>query len=168
MLLCVNNHHIVRGYEGLTESLLLYRKKPTQPVQKYSFLKQSMTTMLNTYSKVFVVIVDNVGSQQMNITRKQMWVVVRLKSWWARTPWCARCSRLFWLPTPTTTTARLSHQLSRPRNVLLYNTSLAPVKTVHIFRRPYIKLVKKYFVKNLLKICIRVLFGWVGSSFFSL
>ena len=80
MLLCVNNHHIVRGYEGLTESLLLYRKKPTQPVQKYSFLKQSMTTMLNTYSKVFVVIVDNVGSQQMNITRKQMWVVVRLKS----------------------------------------------------------------------------------------
>jgi large subunit ribosomal protein LP0 len=28
--------------------------------------------MLNTYTKVFVVIVDNVGSQQMNITRKQM------------------------------------------------------------------------------------------------
>jgi len=31
-----------------------------------------MTTMLNTYSKVFIVDVDNVGSQQMNITRKQM------------------------------------------------------------------------------------------------
>jgi len=31
-----------------------------------------MTAMLNTYSKVFVVDVDNVGSQQMNITRKQM------------------------------------------------------------------------------------------------
>jgi len=31
-----------------------------------------MTEMLNTYSKVFVVDVDNVGSQQMNITRKQM------------------------------------------------------------------------------------------------
>lgn len=31
-----------------------------------------MTQLLNTYSKVFVVIVDNVGSQQMNITRKQM------------------------------------------------------------------------------------------------
>jgi len=31
-----------------------------------------MTQLLNTYSKVFVVIVDNVGSQQMNMTRKQM------------------------------------------------------------------------------------------------
>jgi len=31
-----------------------------------------MTVMLNTYSKVFIVDVDNVGSQQMNITRKQM------------------------------------------------------------------------------------------------
>jgi len=31
-----------------------------------------MTAMLNTYSKVFIVDVDNVGSQQMNITRKQM------------------------------------------------------------------------------------------------
>jgi large subunit ribosomal protein LP0 len=31
-----------------------------------------MTEMLNTYTKVFVVDVDNVGSQQMNITRKQM------------------------------------------------------------------------------------------------
>jgi len=33
---------------------------------------QKMTTLLNTYSKVFIVCVDNVGSQQMNITRKQM------------------------------------------------------------------------------------------------
>jgi len=31
-----------------------------------------MTRLLNTYSKVFVVVVDNVGSQQMNVTRKQM------------------------------------------------------------------------------------------------
>lgn len=31
-----------------------------------------MTVMLNSYSKVFVVDVDNVGSQQMNQTRKQM------------------------------------------------------------------------------------------------
>jgi len=31
-----------------------------------------LTTMLNTYSKVFVVDVDNVGSQQMNVTRLQM------------------------------------------------------------------------------------------------
>jgi len=31
-----------------------------------------MTVMLNTYSKVFVVDVDNVGSQQMNQTRRQM------------------------------------------------------------------------------------------------
>jgi len=31
-----------------------------------------MTNMLGTYSKVFVVEVDNVGSQQMNITRRQM------------------------------------------------------------------------------------------------
>lgn len=31
-----------------------------------------MTNMLNTYGKVFVVSVDNVGSQQMNSTRKSM------------------------------------------------------------------------------------------------
>jgi len=31
-----------------------------------------MTRMLNTYSKVFVVSVDNVGSQQMNATRRSM------------------------------------------------------------------------------------------------
>jgi large subunit ribosomal protein LP0 len=31
-----------------------------------------MTVMLNSYSKVFVVDVDNVGSQQMNQTRRQM------------------------------------------------------------------------------------------------
>jgi len=31
-----------------------------------------MTTMLNTYGKVFVVQVDNVGSQQLNATRKNM------------------------------------------------------------------------------------------------
>jgi len=33
---------------------------------------QRMTAMLNTYGKVFVVTVDNVGSQQLNATRKQM------------------------------------------------------------------------------------------------
>jgi len=31
-----------------------------------------MESLLNTYSKVFTVVVDNVGSQQMQITRKQM------------------------------------------------------------------------------------------------
>jgi len=31
-----------------------------------------MTRMLSTYTKVFVVAVDNVGSQQMNLTRKSM------------------------------------------------------------------------------------------------
>jgi len=31
-----------------------------------------MTEMLGSYTKVFVVQVDNVGSQQMNLTRKQM------------------------------------------------------------------------------------------------
>jgi large subunit ribosomal protein LP0 len=33
---------------------------------------QKMEVMLDTYSKVFVVLVDNVGSQQMNMTRKMM------------------------------------------------------------------------------------------------
>jgi len=33
---------------------------------------EKMTRMLNTYTKVFVVSVDNVGSQQMNATRKSM------------------------------------------------------------------------------------------------
>jgi len=33
---------------------------------------QRMTRMLSTYGKVFVVCVDNVGSQQMNATRKSM------------------------------------------------------------------------------------------------
>jgi large subunit ribosomal protein LP0 len=33
---------------------------------------ERMTRMLNTYGKVFVVSVDNVGSQQMNATRKSM------------------------------------------------------------------------------------------------
>lgn len=31
-----------------------------------------MTEMLGSYTKVFVVLVDNVGSQQMNLTRRQM------------------------------------------------------------------------------------------------
>jgi len=38
--------------------------------KKEYFIK--MTRMLSTYSKVFVVAVDNVGSQQMNATRKSM------------------------------------------------------------------------------------------------
>jgi len=33
---------------------------------------EKMTRMLSTYDKVFVVGVDNVGSQQMNLTRRQM------------------------------------------------------------------------------------------------
>jgi len=33
---------------------------------------EKMTRMLSTYTKVFVVQVDNVGSQQMNLTRKSM------------------------------------------------------------------------------------------------
>jgi len=44
---------------------------PLSKTKKTAYFEK-MTTMLNTYSKVFVVIVDNVGSQQMNITRKQM------------------------------------------------------------------------------------------------
>jgi len=31
-----------------------------------------LNRMLSTYTKVFVVTVDNVGSQQMNMTRKSM------------------------------------------------------------------------------------------------
>jgi len=38
--------------------------------KKEYFVK--MTRMLNTYTKVFVVTVDNVGSQQMNATRRSM------------------------------------------------------------------------------------------------
>jgi large subunit ribosomal protein LP0 len=33
---------------------------------------EHMTRLLNTYGKVFVVVVDNVGSQQMNATRRSM------------------------------------------------------------------------------------------------
>lgn len=40
--------------------------------QKKSEYFNRMTAMLNTYGKVFVVTVDNVGSQQMNATRKSM------------------------------------------------------------------------------------------------
>lgn len=44
---------------------------PLSKAKKSEYFER-MTVMLNTYSKVFVVNVDNVGSQQMNITRKQM------------------------------------------------------------------------------------------------
>ena len=38
--------------------------------KKEYFIK--MTRLLSSYSKVFVVTVDNVGSQQMNLTRRSM------------------------------------------------------------------------------------------------
>ena len=38
--------------------------------KKEYFIK--LTRLFSTYSKVFVVTVDNVGSQQMNLTRKSM------------------------------------------------------------------------------------------------
>jgi large subunit ribosomal protein LP0 len=44
---------------------------PLSKTKKGEYFKK-MTTLLSTYSKVFVVEVDNVGSQQMNVTRKQM------------------------------------------------------------------------------------------------
>jgi len=44
---------------------------PLSKDKKAEYFKK-MTVMLNTYSKVFVVVMDNVGSQQLNITRKQM------------------------------------------------------------------------------------------------
>jgi len=44
---------------------------PLSKTKKAEYFNK-MTTMLKTYSKVFIVEVDNVGSQQMNITRKQM------------------------------------------------------------------------------------------------
>jgi len=44
---------------------------PLSKEKKTDYFKK-MSLMLNSYSKVFVVIVDNVGSQQLNITRKQM------------------------------------------------------------------------------------------------
>jgi len=44
---------------------------PLSKTKKAEYFNK-MSTMLKTYSKVFIVEVDNVGSQQMNITRKQM------------------------------------------------------------------------------------------------
>jgi len=44
---------------------------PLSKEKKADYFKK-MTRMLSTYSKVFVVTVDNVGSQQMNATRKSM------------------------------------------------------------------------------------------------
>lgn len=44
---------------------------PLSKSKKLSYADK-MKVMLSTYSKVFVVLVDNVGSQQMNLTRKQM------------------------------------------------------------------------------------------------
>jgi len=44
---------------------------PLSKEKKTDYFKK-MSLMLNSYSKVFVVIVDNVGSQQLNVTRKQM------------------------------------------------------------------------------------------------
>lgn len=44
---------------------------PLSKSKKTEYFKK-MTSLLSTYSKVFVVEVDNVGSQQMNITRRQM------------------------------------------------------------------------------------------------
>jgi len=44
---------------------------PLSKAKKAEYFKK-MTRILNTYSKVFIVQVDNVGSQQMNQTRLQM------------------------------------------------------------------------------------------------
>jgi len=44
---------------------------PLSKTKKIEYFKK-METLLDTYNKVFVVQVDNVGSQQMQITRKQM------------------------------------------------------------------------------------------------
>ena len=44
---------------------------PLSKEKKVSYAEK-MKIMLGTYGKVFVVAVDNVGSQQMNVTRKQM------------------------------------------------------------------------------------------------
>jgi len=44
---------------------------PLSKAKKNEYFKK-MTRMLESYSKVFVVTVDNVGSQQMNATRKSM------------------------------------------------------------------------------------------------
>lgn len=44
---------------------------PLSKQKKGEYFKK-MTNYLNTYSKVFVVEVDNVGSQQMNQTRRIM------------------------------------------------------------------------------------------------
>jgi large subunit ribosomal protein LP0 len=44
---------------------------PLSKEKKISYAEK-MKSMLNTYTKVFVVEVDNVGSQQMNQTRKEM------------------------------------------------------------------------------------------------
>jgi large subunit ribosomal protein LP0 len=44
---------------------------PLSKTKKVSYAEK-MKVMLGTYQKVFVVDVDNVGSQQMNMTRKQM------------------------------------------------------------------------------------------------
>jgi large subunit ribosomal protein LP0 len=44
---------------------------PLSKAKKYSYAEK-MKVMLGAYTKVFVVLVDNVGSQQMNQTRKQM------------------------------------------------------------------------------------------------
>jgi len=44
---------------------------PLSKTKKTEYFKK-MNSLLTTYTKVFVVEVDNVGSQQMNVTRKQM------------------------------------------------------------------------------------------------
>jgi len=44
---------------------------PLSKEKKAEYFKK-MTRLLSTYTKVFVVAVDNVGSQQMNATRRQM------------------------------------------------------------------------------------------------
>jgi large subunit ribosomal protein LP0 len=44
---------------------------PLSKEKKKEFFAK-LTRMLSTYTKVFIVKVDNVGSQQMNLTRKSM------------------------------------------------------------------------------------------------
>ena len=86
---------------------------------------------MNTYNKVFVVEVDNVGSQQMNQTRKQMRGVAEILM--GKNTLMRKVLKDFLIDNPEHFYANIEHKMAGNVGFVFTNSDLPKVSDVRLF-----------------------------------
>lgn len=105
---------------------------PLSKEKKISYAEK-MKTLLNTYNKVFVVEVDNVGSQQMNQTRKQMRGVAEILM--GKNTLMRKVLKDFLIDNPEHFYANIEHKMAGNVGFVFTNSDLPKVRDMILANR---------------------------------